>query len=46
MVFRSHEFFQFNSVNYFTKQDIDRVNQIKEYIISHKIVVPDYYKQK
>ena len=34
------------NINYFTKQDIDRVNQIKEYIISHKIVVPDYYKQK
>ena len=36
---------QYNQ-KFFTKNDIDKINAIKQDIISNKIVVPDYYKIK
>ncbi len=35
-----------NNVAYFNKTDIDKLNEIKALIISRKLIVPDYYKQK
>ena len=35
-----------NNKKFFSKKDIDKLNDIKQKIIDQKIIVPDYYKQK
>jgi basic membrane protein A len=35
-----------NNQKFFTKKDLDKINQIKQDIVNNKITVPDYYKKK